>query len=43
MKLSLSWVNIDKFLPAGSPILDFLAILMEKMKCWQVPTEGHEV
>ena len=31
-------IKFEDYLPAGAPILDFLAISMEKMECWQIPT-----
>ena len=31
--------KFEEFLPAGAPILDFLAVSMEKMECWQFPTK----
>ena len=32
-------IKFDDFLPAGAPILDFLAVSMEKMECWQFPSK----
>ena len=31
--------KFEEFLPAGAPLLDFLAVSMDKMECWQFPSK----
>ena len=34
-------IKFNDFLPAGAPLLDFLAVSMDKMECWQYPSKSE--
>ena len=35
-------INMEEFLPAGAPLLDFLAAIVDRLESWKYPPGGGD-